>query len=124
MKTENEGVSLMDVGVGSVIFSMGLVAKNSAKSWNKTFRHVLPCILLGLARLYSVKALDYQVSDSLIFQTQPHLSQEHTSEYGVHWNFFFTIAIIPIFVKLTVGRNRMVIGSLITLGIAKLGPGL
>jgi hypothetical protein len=61
MKTEINGVSLMDVGVGSVIFSMGLVARTSANSWYKTLRAVFPCIVLGLARLYSVKALDYQV---------------------------------------------------------------
>lgn len=87
----------MDVGVGSFVFSAGLVgarpllkSKLSGEKLEplgrrlvKSGRHALPLIVLGFVRLWSVKGLDYA---------------EHVSEYGVHWNFFFTMGFVPPFV--------------------------
>ena len=96
-KTENWGTSLMDLGVGSFVFSAGVI---SARSLSKdlsdrrtsllqrlvvSIRKTLPLIALGLIRLWSVKGLDYA---------------EHVTEYGVHWNFFFTLAMLPPFMEL------------------------
>jgi phosphatidylinositol glycan class W len=99
-KVENWGTSLMDVGVGSFVFSAGVIG---AKPFLKTQilgdfqgtrlgprlmaagRHSFPLLILGLLRLWSVKGLDYA---------------EHVSEYGVHWNFFFTLGFLPPFVAL------------------------
>lgn len=97
-KVENWGTSLMDVGVGSFVFSGGVVAarpilkdQQAGKTTPlgtrlyRSIRHSLPLIILGLIRLWSVKGLDYA---------------EHVTEYGVHWNFFFTLGFMPPFLAI------------------------
>ncbi|XP_047545099.1 GPI-anchored wall transfer protein 1-like [Vanessa atalanta] len=86
-KTEKYGYSLMDTGVGLFVLISGLVHKDVNKNNYHTVlksntKFVLILLLLGIARYLSVKKLDYQV---------------HVSEYGVHWNFFFTLAICKFF---------------------------
>ncbi|KAI9318449.1 GWT1-domain-containing protein [Dichotomocladium elegans] len=95
-KVETFGTSLarMDVGVGSVVFSSGIVSsraylpKETSSHWAalyKSMRSALPILILGFLRLVLTKGVDYQ---------------EHTSEYGLHWNFFFTLGFLPPFVTL------------------------
>ncbi|ETW08799.1 hypothetical protein, variant [Aphanomyces invadans] len=89
-KTETFGVSLMDSGVGLFIMSSaltsayarGTVAKRASSSLSLRalwlfFRPMLPVLVLGVVRYVSVKKVNYQ---------------EHVTEYGVHWNFYFTLA--------------------------------
>jgi phosphatidylinositol glycan class W len=97
-KVENWGTSLMDIGVGSFVFAAGTVSarsilKNQAMAQapslsarlKDSIRHSLPLLVLGLIRLYSVKKIEYA---------------EHVTEYGVHWNFFFTLGFLPPIVAL------------------------
>ncbi|NXI48981.1 PIGW protein, partial [Chloroceryle aenea] len=88
-KAETYGTGVMDLGVGAFIFGNALVCpevRQKACATQSTFSNlarqffsIWPLIFLGAGRLLSVKSLEYH---------------EHTSEYGVHWNFFFTLAFV------------------------------
>ncbi|XP_075445597.1 glucosaminyl-phosphatidylinositol-acyltransferase PIGW [Ascaphus truei] len=94
-KTETYGTGVMDFGVGCFIFSNALVSPEAKMKQeilqskfarvSKQLLSVWPLILLGFGRLISVKAIEYH---------------EHVSEYGVHWNFFFTLAIVRVLTSL------------------------
>ncbi|XP_077597126.1 phosphatidylinositol-glycan biosynthesis class W protein [Stigmatopora nigra] len=89
-KTETFGTGAMDFGVGAFIFANSLVSPEARrkniigskmKHICKQILSVWPLIALGAARLVFVKMSDYQ---------------EHETEYGVHWNFFFTLALVRV----------------------------
>eukprot|EP00523_Entomoneis_sp_CCMP467_P004137 CAMPEP_0168755816 /NCGR_PEP_ID=MMETSP0724-20121128/20272_1 /TAXON_ID=265536 /ORGANISM="Amphiprora sp., Strain CCMP467" /LENGTH=543 /DNA_ID=CAMNT_0008804459 /DNA_START=121 /DNA_END=1751 /DNA_ORIENTATION=- len=98
-KTETAGYGLMDLGAASFVFAAGLVSHrakqqqhqqrqqsktnhNNNNNNNNLQRRLRRCVPLdmGLLRLATHKGMEYQ---------------EHASEYGVHWNFFFTLALLP-----------------------------
>ena len=81
-KTETFGYGWMDLGVGSFTFVNGLVsseARRVASSWRGAVSGCLPLVALGLARLASVTVTGYH---------------SHVTEYGTHWNFFFSLAAV------------------------------
>lgn len=58
-------------------------------------------LVLGVARVLLVKGVDYPVCRPVfsgigLNTYAASIAQEHASEYGVHWNFFFTLGLIPI----------------------------
>ncbi|KAA0053032.1 GPI-anchored wall transfer protein isoform 4 [Cucumis melo var. makuwa] len=84
-KTETYGTSLMDLGVGSFVLANSLVsrqARNALSTQRKgALKSVFPLLILGFIRLITTSGVDYQV---------------HVGEYGVHWNFFFTLSAVSV----------------------------
>jgi phosphatidylinositol glycan class W len=82
-KTETVGYGLMDLGAGSFVVAAGLVSPRARGSGpilsRNAFLRMIPLLVIGMIRLLTTKGLEYQ---------------EHVSEYGVHWNFFFTLAML------------------------------
>ncbi|KAK0220317.1 GWT1-domain-containing protein [Armillaria fumosa] len=92
-KCESFGVSLMDLGVGAFVFSQGVISAISLvkrptylaspvfSKLSVTTRKVFPVMVLGIVRVLLVKGTEYP---------------EHETEYGTHWNFFITLALLPL----------------------------
>lgn len=89
-KTEKYGLSIMDLGVGMYIavHSMKIIRNDQLKTSDtftstllKEFKTSSILLVIGFLRLLSVKSTNYV---------------EHVSEYGVHWNFLFTVVVVKI----------------------------
>lgn len=91
-KTEKYGHSLMDVGVAGFIFALGVTSRLKSKNkwdeapyitnrywWLRSSYVVLPAI--GLGRTFVLSVLNYP---------------QHVTEYGIHWNFFYTLAVVKV----------------------------
>ncbi|XP_006799626.1 phosphatidylinositol-glycan biosynthesis class W protein [Neolamprologus brichardi] len=92
-KTETYGTGVMDFGVGAFIFANALVCPEARRRnisgskmshVAKQLLSVWPLVAIGMGRLVSVKMTSYH---------------EHVTEYGVHWNFFFTLSIVRVVVS-------------------------
>lgn len=93
-KTELYGTGAMDFGVGGFVFGTAMVSPEVRGKYTEgfTFNYfiksllsVWPLILLGIGRSVIIKSIDYQ---------------EHLTEYGVHWNFFFTLIVVKLVTSL------------------------
>ncbi|KAJ9580798.1 hypothetical protein L9F63_024014 [Diploptera punctata] len=113
-KTENFGSGLMDTGVGLFVISNSLVAPQgklealSPSVW-KSVKSSIPLIVLGGARFLATKQIDYQT---------------HISEYGVHWNFFITLAVTKILCTLIISVTRGVNIFLLSVVVVSVHQGL
>lgn len=98
-KTEVFGYSLMDTGVGIYILANALVSPETRdfgsepklSFFNTLFRNlegplknVSPLLLLGFGRFVFIEIVGYQ---------------KHLTEYGVHWNFFITLAFVKLLTR-------------------------
>lgn len=92
-KSEEYGISVMDSGVALITLNAG-ISSRKARPWfhaqNRqpmlkelftTLKQSVFPIAIGFFRIVLLSKLDYQ---------------EHSSEYGIHWNFYTTIALINI----------------------------
>ncbi|XP_050376363.1 uncharacterized protein At4g17910 [Argentina anserina] len=106
-KTETYGTSWMDLGVGSFVVINSFVSRQARNlswaKWKAAIKSTTPLIILGFARTYSTAGLDYQV---------------HAAEYGVHWNFFFTMAAISFLTSIinVPAQYSGILGALILVG--------
>jgi glucosaminylphosphatidylinositol acyltransferase len=98
-KTEVYGYGWMDLGAASFVIAAGIVSppakrrqggipadgavvpRGGGKKALLPLQRILPVLFMGTLRLVTHKNIDYQ---------------EHASEYGVHWNFFFTLAVLTL----------------------------
>lgn len=89
-KTEKYGLSIMDLGVGmyTAVHSMKIIRNDQLDRSDrfisilfKEFKTSSILLIIGFIRLLSVKSTNYV---------------EHVSEYGVHWNFLFTVVVVKI----------------------------
>ena len=87
-KTEVSGYGWMDLGAASFIIIAGWSSASQStsnshgltlQSTKKAVIKCTPLLILGIVRLITIKGVEYQ---------------EHVSEYGVHWNFFFTLCCV------------------------------
>lgn len=122
-KTENFGFSVMDIGVGAFIVSSAIVsaparqARPSAstkrprldppesivKKCYAFLRPIALVLVFGAARFLTVKGVNYQ---------------EHVSEYGVHWNFYFTLAGVYLVYSFLRGFGKWACGPIAAILIA------
>jgi len=89
-KTEQYGFSLMDLGTGCIICSSGICSRaarglgeGDGRPWLVARRaaSLSPVLVLGIVRLLVLWGIDYHVP---------------AEEYGTHWNFFHTIAVVSL----------------------------
>lgn len=93
----------MDAGVGAFVLANSLTAEFSLRksSLYGSLKACIPVLILAFIRLVTVKSVEYQ---------------EHASEYGVHWNFFFTLGCMPVLGLL--GKELVGVSNLWVLGVA------
>lgn len=93
-KSEDHGWALMDVGVSAVMFSSGFANKlivkhktaKKANFWKELMGSVtgnLGITIAATIRFFLLTGIDYH---------------DHVTEWGVHWNFFLTIAVLNLFI--------------------------
>ena len=92
VKTEATGVSLMDLGTGSVLFASALVARHDRDQQTPVLTRLRLAVLSCVPLLF-MGSLRFVVHTLLQYP-------EHESEYGIHWNFYTTLSVVTILASL------------------------
>lgn len=95
-KAERFGTGLMDIGVGAFVFANGVV---KAVAVLRNPHHRIPlarCAATGLLKVATLVILGV----GRVVSTQGVNYPQHVGEYGVHWNFFFTLAAVKLMTTL------------------------
>ncbi|KAL8425487.1 hypothetical protein Efla_002608 [Eimeria flavescens] len=102
-KSVNSGVTLMDLGVGGIIFTSGMVSPH-AKGRQQPPEHQksLLAAVRRAAAQSSVLGLFGLLRFLVMSLTNLHVSP---SEYGLHWNFYLTLMVV------FVGTRLQAVGS-------------
>ena len=89
VKTEDYGWAIMDIGVSATMFSMGYTNKKISRQNNNFLKELIHSVFGNLAvclaasvRFILLTSIDYH---------------DHVTEWGTHWNFYLTIAVLNVF---------------------------
>ena len=89
VKTEDYGWAIMDIGVSATMFSMGYTNKKISSQNNNFLKELIHSVFGNLAvclaasvRFILLTSIDYH---------------DHVTEWGTHWNFYLTIAVLNVF---------------------------
>ncbi|GMS82442.1 hypothetical protein PENTCL1PPCAC_4617 [Pristionchus entomophagus] len=109
-KTETVGHSLMDVGVAAFICCAGLMPalktsarkeeserKRAGRRFTVMYSSTLQLVGLGIARTLVLTVLGYPYE---------------VSEYGIHWNFFYTLAVVTLVTYVLPGQFTLITATL------------
>ncbi|CAH8544614.1 unnamed protein product [Heterobilharzia americana] len=103
-KSEVYGIGLMDIGTGlfivassisncKIIWSMSIDYNNNGKEFFPCLLYsLLPCLGLGVIRTLFIQLFNYC---------------QNITEYGIYWNFFYTLTIIRGFSLLFTTKNSL-----------------
>lgn len=97
-KVKEYGISMMDMGVGSFVFSSAFTSQVSSRNLFSILKSIIPMVMIGILRSLSVYWTNYQ---------------QIVTEYGVHWNFFFTLAFVALIVGLIGSEKHQILYSIL-----------
>lgn len=106
-KTQAMGISLMDVGTGALIFVSGLTSRH--------FIHQDKSVLMRAWINIKVMPFLFALAFVLVITKWIVNHPEVVTEYGVHWNFFWTVCFINIFASFIKSFGRALYNGFVLL---------
>lgn len=98
-KNDDFSIGLMDIGIGCFMFNSGIISSKISKK--RLFKNSVMLFLLGILRLAVLIICKLEVN---------------VKEYGVHWNFYFTLSVVNFLFLLVDSKFNIILGSVLLLG--------